>query len=292
MQDMPGSIAKILELLRWANCIMAGFAAVVGTLIAYLALPESLKIQLTYEPIIVFLSVFMITGAGNAINDYFDFKIDRVNRPDRPIPSGRISRNTAQVISITLFGIGIALSYWLGSICLFLAVLNSILLYLYASTFKRTVLIGNIVIAYLSGSTFLFGGALDIFEGTGIKSTVILFLLAGLATLAREIVKDIQDMEGDSKSGIVTLPIRIGKTGAARAAALAGLFAVILSPLPFLLNVNNAFGVSYLVVIFAADMLFFISINEILLMDNAKKASKLLKMAMFLALFGFVVGTV
>jgi geranylgeranylglycerol-phosphate geranylgeranyltransferase len=292
MQDISGSIANILELLRWANCIMAGFAAVVGTLIAYLTLPDSLQIQLIYEPIIVFLSVFMITGSGNAINDYFDFEIDRVNRPDRPIPSGRISRNTALVISITLSGIGIALSYWLGPICLFLAVVNSILLYFYASTFKRTVLMGNIVIAYLSGSTFLFGGALDIFEGTGIKSTIMLFFLAGLATLSREIVKDIQDMEGDSKSGAVTLPVKIGKTGAARTAALAGLFAVILSPLPFLLNINNAFGVSYIVIIFVADMLFFISINETLLKDNAEKASKLLKMAMFLALIGFVVGTV
>jgi geranylgeranylglycerol-phosphate geranylgeranyltransferase len=147
-------------------------------------------------------------------------------------------------------------------------------------------------VGYLSGSTFLFGGALEIFEGTGIMSVMILFLLAGLAILAREIVKDIQDMEGDLKAGAMTLPIKIGTDKAKRAAAVIGLTAVMLSPLPFVINLHNTFGASYLIMIFGADILFLMSINELLLKDNIKKSSKLLKMAMFLALLGFVVGTI
>ena len=271
---------------------MAGIAALVGTLIAFLALPDSMSIRLVYEPVLVFSVVFLVTGAGNAINDYFDYEIDRINRPLRPIPSGRVNRKTALYFSMLLFGIGIVLSYWLGPVCLLLAGFNSLLLFLYASTLKRMALAGNVVVGYLTGSTFLFGGALEIFNGTGIQSTIMLFLLAALATMAREIVKDIQDIEGDSRAGARTLPIVIGKMKASRLAAVLGITGIVLSPMPLVFNVNNAFGASYMAVIFVADILFLVSINEILLRDNAKKASKLLKMAMFVALIAFIVGTV
>ncbi len=115
---------------------MAGIAALVGTLIAFLALPDSMPVQLKYEPALVFSVVFLVTGAGNAINDYFDYEIDRINRPRRPIPSGRVNRKTALYFSILLFGTGIVLSYWLGPVCLLLAGFNSLLLFLYASTLK------------------------------------------------------------------------------------------------------------------------------------------------------------
>ena len=286
------SFRDFVELIRWENCVMAGIAALIGTLIALLALPDSMQVRLVYEPFLVFSVVFLATGAGNAINDYFDYEIDSINRPKRPIPSGRVSRKTSLYLSLLLFGIGIVLSYWLGPICLLLAGFNSLLLVLYSSTFKRMALAGNIIVAYLVGSTFLFGSALEIFEGTGIQSTIILFLLAVLATLAREIVKDIQDIEGDSRAEARTLPIVIGKMKASRIAAVLGITGILLSPLPLIFNVNNAFGASYMAVIFVADILFLVSINEILLRDNAEKASKLLKMAMFVALIAFIIGTV
>ncbi len=290
---MPfNSFRSFVELIRWANCAMAGIAALVGTLIAFLALPDSMQVRLVYEPVLVFSVVFLITGAGNAVNDYFDHEIDRINRPKRPIPSGRVNRKTALYFSLFLFGIGVVLSYWLGPVCLLLAGFNSLMLFLYASTFKRMALAGNLVVGYLTGSTFLFGGALEIFDGTGIQSTMILFLLAVLATMAREIVKDIQDIEGDSRAGARTLPIVIGKMKASRLAAVLGITGIVLSPMPLVFNVNNAFGASYMAVIFVADILFLVSINEILLRDNAEKASKLLKMAMFVALIAFIVGTV
>lgn len=269
---------------------MAGCGALVGMMIAFLALPGSHQVHFIYEPCIVFLVVFIATGAGNAINDYFDHEIDSINRPDRPIPSGRISQKTALHLSLSLFGTGILLSFFLGPICLFLAVFNSLLLILYASTLKRMALMGNMVIGYLTGSLFLFGGAPEIFNGMGIRSNVILFLLAFLATVSREIVKDIQDMEGDMKAGARTLPITIGKERSARIAGVLGLTGVILSPFPLVLN--EAFGTSYLAVVFIADLLFLLSINEILMKDNAGKSSRLLKMGMFVALIAFVAGTI
>ena len=290
MPNLFRPVTTVLELLRWSNCIMAGFAALVGTLIAFLALPDSIHVQLVYEPALVFSVVFLVTGAGNVINDYFDHKIDSINRPDRPIPSGRIKRKTALYIAISLFVVGILLSSLLGLICLFLAAFNSLLLIFYASRFKRMALIGNLVVGCLAGSTFLFGGALEIFNYMGIRSNVVLFLLAILVTMAREIVKDIQDMEGDSKAGAITLPIIVGKDFSARLAAVLGLTGVILSPIPLLLN--DTFGVLYLVIIFVADLLLLLSIDEIILKHNSKKSSRLLKIAMFVALIAFVAGTI
>lgn len=292
MGNMFKTGRAVLELLRWGNCVMAGFAAVIGTLIAYLAAPDSIAVVITYEPALVFGAVFLITGAGNAVNDYFDTEIDRVNRPDRPIPSGRITQTAALNMSMVIFVIGIVLCYWLGPVCLLIAAFNSILLFLYASTLKRMALMGNVAVGYLTGSTFLFGSALEVFEGTGLAATAILFLLAALATLAREVVKDIQDMEGDLRGGAETLPIMIGKSGASRIAAVVGITAVVLSPLPYIYNVNNAFGESYLLVVLVADILFLFSINEVLFRNNAKKSSKLLKVAMFVAMMAFVVGAV
>ena len=156
---------------------------------------------------LIFITVFIITGAGNAINDYFDAGIDAINRPSRPIPSGRITRNFAFRFSIVLFAAGIMISYFIGTdlIPFFIAVFNSILLYLYASYLKKKVLVGNLSVSYLTGSTFLFGGAA--YGGKGIQVTLILFFLSMLATFAREIVKTIEDIEGDRKDGRHILPV-------------------------------------------------------------------------------------
>ena len=96
---------------------------------------------------------------GNVINDYYDRQIDAVNRPDRPIPSKRIQPRTAFYYSIILFAAGCLLAGLAGLMCLVIAVFNSILLFFYARNLKATPLLGNLSVSYLTGSTFLFGGA-------------------------------------------------------------------------------------------------------------------------------------
>ncbi|MHC1575511.1 MAG: UbiA family prenyltransferase, partial [Candidatus Methanogasteraceae archaeon] len=120
----------MLGLLRTGNCTMAGFAAVIGA---------GIVCGITELPILgaarlfsLFSSVFLITGAGNAINDYFDADIDAINKPMRPIPSGRVSRNAALYLSLLLFGLGIALAYTINIICFVIALANSLMLIVYA----------------------------------------------------------------------------------------------------------------------------------------------------------------
>jgi geranylgeranylglycerol-phosphate geranylgeranyltransferase len=273
----------LLELMRYKNCAMAGLAAVIGAAIAYSAAPG----ELVWMGLI-FITVFVITGAGNAINDYFDANIDAINRPDRPIPSGRISRRYAYDFSIVLFAFGIIVSFFIGSTKtpFFIAIFNSFLLYFYASSLKRKIFVGNLSVSYLTGSTFLFGGAA--YGGKGIQVTLILFFLSMLATLAREIVKTIEDIEGDKLDGASTLPIKIGETRAADVACAFGLLAVFLSPLPYFMGLFNEY---YLVVVGIADIVFLYAMVQIL-RKNPASSSKYFKVAMFLAMLAFIAGSI
>ena len=139
------------EILRPFNCMMAAAAAIIGLAIAGGLEPGATAL--------IFLTVFLITGAGNAINDYYDREIDAINRPKRPIPSGRISARAAFNYSLALFAAGCLFAGLVNQICLTVAAFNSALLFLYARNLKATPLAGNICVAFLTGSTFLFGGA-------------------------------------------------------------------------------------------------------------------------------------
>lgn len=287
---MSAGIRTYLELMRYGNCLMAGFAAVIGTFIAFNILISGPLLSgfsgafPSLDAVIVFLVVFLVSGAGNAINDYFDIKIDSINRPERPIPSGRIKAKEALYFSYSLFAIGTLVAFSINPVCGLIALFNSLLLIFYAKTLKGTPLLGNLSIGYLTGSVFLFGAS--VFGPVGIKALSILFLLAALAITAREIVKDIEDMEGDSKEGADTLPLRIGAKKAGYLAVFIGLLAVILSPLPYIMSV---LGLRYLYLVFLADLGFLAAVTQ-LLRNNPTKSSKMFKIAMFFALIAFIAG--
>ena len=288
---MSAGIRTYMEIIRYGNCLMAGFAAVIGTLIAFNILasndpgfysPE--KFPFFFSGL-VFLVVFLVAGAGNAINDYFDVRIDSINRPDRPIPSGRMKLKEALYFSYILFTLGTLLAFSINPICGLIALFNSLLLIFYAKTLKGTPLLGNLSIGYLTGSSFLFGAS--VFGLEGLKDLFILFLLAALAITAREIVKDIEDMEGDKIEGADTLPLRVGAKKASYLAVLIGFLAVFLSPLPYFLSV---LGLRYLYLILLADLGFLAAIYQLLARNNPTKSSKMFKIAMFFALIAFIAG--
>ena len=259
-----------LEITRPGNCLLAGIAALIGLLVAG-GSPEPFTIAL------VFFAVFAVTGAGNGVNDYFDREIDAVNRPRRPIPSGRISPDRARTWSIVLFAAGSAAALFINPLAFAIAAANSILLYLYARNLKVTPFAGNLAVGYLTGSTFLFGGA----AGGDVGITFFLFSLAALVTLAREIEKDIEDVPGDSASGARTLPIVIGER---RSSFLAALFVVAAIALSYLAPLGRA----YIVAVTVADLLFLVALARIL-QGDAPRAQKMLKAGMTAALAAFLV---
>ncbi|HZK30133.1 MAG TPA: UbiA family prenyltransferase, partial [Methanoregula sp.] len=173
-------IAGFFTITRPVNSLVAGLAAIIAYLIdTGTLIPQTL---------LLFCVVALVTAAGNVINDFFDAEIDAVNRPDRPIPSGAVTRTVARGFAVTLFLAGILVSFFTGFLCIAIAIINSLILVAYAGTLKRTPLFGNITVAYLSASIFLFGGALNGWDG--LVHIVPIAMITFFAMLSRELVKD------------------------------------------------------------------------------------------------------
>lgn len=250
--------------------MMAAAAAIIG-----LAVADGLSFQ---SASLIFLTVFLVTGAGNAINDYYDREIDAINRPSRPIPSGRVSPGAAYYYSLALFAAGCLSASMVNQICLGLAAFNSALLFLYARNLKATPLAGNMAVAFLTGSTFLFGGAATGLQG--LQANQVPFLLSFLVSMSREIAKDIEDMAGDLAGGARTLPILAGKRLSAALAAVFALAAVAL-------GLFAPFGRVYLAIVVVADLFFLIAVQKIARGD-ATGCQKALKKGMAVALVAFL----
>jgi geranylgeranylglycerol-phosphate geranylgeranyltransferase len=153
------------------------------------------------------VATVFIMGGGNALNDYFDVAIDRLNKPHRPLPSGLIERKNALVFSIGLFLAGAGLSLFLNAGAMSIVLINTCLLIIYARYSKAMFLLSNILIAGMTASVFIFSGAIlrriDF-------NVIVLASSAFWVMMSREILKDIEDMEGDRSAGARTLPLRWG----------------------------------------------------------------------------------
>jgi 4-hydroxybenzoate polyprenyltransferase len=221
-------------------------------------LHELLNLFKNLDFILLLLSVFFIAAAGNIINDYFDVKADRVNKPDRLIIDKYIKRRWAIILNWTFNGIGFLISmylsikldnWWIVSI----AFLTINLLYFYSAVFKRKFLIGNIVVAlltaivpiyvylYLHFSSF---GPTNSFLHQHSESRFLLILVyAGFAfffNFIREIIKDMADVKGDLLLKSQTLPIRFGF--AKTKIVLGILYLMTLIPIGLFILLNLAFG--------------------------------------------------
>ncbi|MGM0372126.1 MAG: geranylgeranylglycerol-phosphate geranylgeranyltransferase [Halobacteriota archaeon] len=274
---MSGAPWSYLELTRPVNSVAAGVLTLIGGFIAAGLAADSWPLGAAV------LATVLATGAGNAINDYFDREIDRINNPERPIPRGDVPPMGALLWSVGLFAVAIALAVTLPPVAILIAILNFLGLVAYTTLFKGRPGAGNALVAYLGGSTFLFGAAA---VGRA-RDGVVLFALAALSTFAREVIKDIEDISGDRAEGLNTLPIALGADRALVIAAIALLAAVLASPVPYL---TGLFGLSYLLVVVPADLLMVAA----LLRSRAHPdtGQQWLKYGMFLAAAAFIVGRV
>lgn len=215
-------IGAFLRLIRWPNLVFILLTQVLFYYCIYLPLFET---DHTRELIWLIIASVFIAGAGYIINDYFDLNIDQINKPKKNVFVRSINRRWAIICHFLLSAAGIvatALAVGLGKWYLILAnILCIILLWFYSTSFKRQLLIGNIVIALLTAWTvlilfFAFTEPREAVVG-GTPATVkffrITFLYAGFAfivSMIREAIKDMEDMEGDARYGCKTLPIIAG----------------------------------------------------------------------------------
>lgn len=156
------------------------------------------------------VSAALIGGAANAINDVYDLAIDRVNRPDRPLPSGAVSVQAARALWGGVSGIGILLGVSISMLHGVIAASSVALLWAYSAHLKRLPGWGNLAVAAILVLAVLYG-ALAVQPGVPV-AVLVGCAFAGLTTLAREAAKDIEDMEGDQVEGARTLPLVWGRS--------------------------------------------------------------------------------
>jgi len=267
-----------LEIIRPWNAIMAVIAVFLMAIISG---------NFTIDVLLACAVVFIVTGAGNVVNDYFDHKIDAINKPERPIPSGRITLKTAGIYSISLFIIGIITAFTINLLLGIIALLSTLLMVYYAYDLKGRCIIGNLSISFLTGLCFVFGGV----AAGEIITSIYLGFYAFLMTMAREIVKDMEDVEGDKEEGATTFPIIYGNKKASILAAFFMIISSLTSPILYYLGI---FNIVYLIILLIAIIVFLISAVS-LLKDysilNTKKISKQIKIGMGVVFLAFALGS-
>lgn len=279
-----------IEILRPGNAIMAAIAVVLMIFVGH-----NYNVPVLFGAFIVLI----ITGAGNAINDVFDYKIDAINKPNRPIPSGRISLKTAKIYAISLFLVSILISifisylvnsYWPAVI----VICAAILMYVYASHLKAMPLIGNIVVASLTCFCFIFGGtiiACDTGDWIIFLVSIYLGLFALFMTLAREIIKDMEDIEGDKADGARTFPIIYGKKIPSIVSIILIVVTTLMCPI---LYIYHIFNIAYMIIMIIPIIMFLYSAYTLGLNPDTEtcgKVSKWVKIAMLISFIAFVVGS-
>ena len=270
-----------IKLARPLNVLIGGVSIFVGALLTGILEPLQ---TLLYA----IASGMFITGAANAINDYYDYDIDRVNRPERPIPSGEVTRSGALIYAVILYAAGISLSIPLGRAGILIALTASYGTYRYSAAYKRMPLVGNLVVAFISALAFIYGGA-----AVGrIKEALIPAGFAFFFHLGREIIKDMEDAAGDEASGASTLPLAYGEKRALAAMTISFVILIAFTFLPFLFG---DYGLIYFFTVFVGVDTVLIYTLFSAWSDSSKtnlgRLSKLLKADMLVGLLALYLGT-
>ncbi|UCD17933.1 MAG: geranylgeranylglycerol-phosphate geranylgeranyltransferase [Candidatus Zixiibacteriota bacterium] len=194
------TVISLIRLIRLHNTLMAAAGVWLG---GYLS-------GLTGEEHALFLgslSAALVCGAGNALNDYLDIEVDRLNHPRRPLPSGQLAPYQALLAALLLNLAAVVLAVAVGPAFFMLILGAAILLLVYNIRLRKTPIWGNLVVSVLAGLTFVAGALIDRPEALAeLPGPLVPALYAFLFHFGRELVKDIADYHGDKTAGYRTLP--------------------------------------------------------------------------------------
>ena len=292
------TLAPWAELFRSGNSVTGIFGVVLGSILASRGLPTG---DFAIITVLHCLSVMTFMFSWNALNDYMDIEIDRINRPDRPLPSGEISEVAARrgIVSAAVLSTSflifaayvshsgdVGLDGWLPSLAIWMIAL--ILLFNYESSSKLSFrmkdkgLPGNLAISMSVGLVIIFGAA-SVSDPMNQRAWSV-FIVGFLYNLSREIVKDIEDMDGDR--GRETYAMRVGEERASTLAALVliAALAAMLAPFSPILNVFTDWHVAFVI----PSVITLMMVKPKLLASEYSNAQKLIKTSMQLCLIAFL----
>jgi len=270
----------VVSILRPINCAMIGFAVIVGAFVSKPAQVQPTDLALG------FVTGFAVCGYSMVINDYYDIEVDRVNQPDRPLPSGALSPRAAVALALALLGAGVLASLALLSpIALGVVALYAFLSWLYNYRAKEYGLPGNLIVASSLAIPFIYGGVVS---GGSVTSSLLLFMAATafLSGVGREVVKAMADTVGDEKRGIRSFARVQGMRRASAVGAAFFLASVVSSLLPLaLLSVSLIYRVGVLV----PDAVFVYLAYSILSGPGPERALRVKRRALLGMLLGLLV---
>ena len=219
-----------LKLIRYQNLLMLAFMQLIFRY-AFFKIQDIPVALADWQYGLLVLSTVLIAAGGYVINNILDQKTDAINKPNNVIIGKTISETTAYTLYMALTVAGVAIGFYLSNVILkpsFAAVfiLIAATLYLYATSLKQIMIVGNSIIAILLSCSVIIIGVFDLLPAIDVgnqqQMRIVFSILLDYAiftffiNILREIIKDIEDVDGDYNQGLGTLPIVIGKSRAAK----------------------------------------------------------------------------
>lgn len=280
-----------IEIARPINCLMGALSVIIGLLNTRLDVPfEKLLINI----ILGVFTYILIAASGMVINDIYDTEIDKINRPNRPIPRGSVTLKQAKMLFIIYLCCGLFLSA-LNTIIFNLSVLNFILAsffgfigWVYAKWGKKSGFIGNVVVGISFSIGLVYGALLN---SLLIPPYIWYFFITAFSLLvSREIIKGCEDIEGDKNQGVTTLAIKIGIKNSRNLAVIFSFVAIIFFILPILTEILNRILFIILMIPGLIEVAYtiFLMLTKGLEKENLKKISLFLKIGMLIGLLAFL----
>jgi len=240
-----------------------------------------------YKIILAAFSASLALSAGNIINDIKDIETDKVNHPERPLAAGKITVSQAKTEYVLFTIIALLLSFFINPQAFVIAITATVLLYFYSYYFKTILILGNIIVSLLTGLVFIYGGV----AVNNPLAALIPAVFAFLINLIREIVKDMQDVEGDLKQGVITFPGKFGFSSSKLLIVELTIILIIFTLYPF---ITRLFKIEFFIIIMALVNPLLVYNLKILFKDssssNLNKISNILKLNMFIGLIAILLG--
>lgn len=278
LNDM-GKLKGFMRLIRPVNCVIMGFAVFVGVVLAGQNFSSIVWLNVLFG----FLTGFTLCAAAMAVNDYYDRKIDAINEPSRPIPSGLVSSSEALVLAAVLSVVGLVFAVLVSVLCLVVALVSLVIVITYVTVGKRSGLPGNFLVSACVATPFVYGSILAL--GFVVLNVWFFVSMAFLANTGREITKGVVDVEGDRTGNVGTLAVRYGAKVAAFVAVVFFVSAVALTPVPLVLGLVSWWFVPFVLVIDVG----LVACSVFLLRDYGREKARRVKgVVLLLFVFGLL----
>ncbi len=275
-------IMGIVKIVRPSNVLITGLTIFVSVWIFGSETFELFKLAL-----VAGIAGALIDAGGNVINDFFDVEIDRINKPRRPIPSGLISREFALFVYFILTIFGLFVASFLNKIAFIIAICSAFVIFLYSYKLKRIPLLGNFTVAFLTGLAFVFAGSVV----GNFKEPLFPFIFAFMINFGREVLKDIEDIEGDLKAGVRTFPIVYGVKWAVWVSVFIFVVLIFVTIVPYLAGIYNHFYALIVLLVDAGLVFVIFSLIRDSSKYNLNRLSNILKFEMLIGLSAIYFGS-